>query len=147
MDTKPLDLHQYFPFFLGTIANKWASSSSRIYLSEFGIGISAWRVLASIQSLEEATSLDVVNLISMDAGAVSRAVTQLEQEGYIQRKEGRFPGRTKPFVMTDAGRKLHRKIMTIALEREALLLAGLNEHEKKDLIKIMRKILARLDQL
>ena len=38
MSKKPIDLDQYFPFFLGTIANRWATTSSRLYLAEFGIG-------------------------------------------------------------------------------------------------------------
>ena len=147
MSKKTLDLHQYFPYFLGTIANKWASSSSRIYLSEFGIGIATWRVLASISSIGEATSQDVAILVSMDAGAVSRAVGELEKSGHIKKVEGRFPGRTKPYTLTASGRKLYSDILKIALKREALLLAGLSDSEKKSLLRIMQKLSGNLELL
>ena len=147
MKDKVLDLYQYFPFFLGTIANKWASTSSRLYLSKYGIGIGEWRVLASICSLEEASSLDVVNLISMDAGAVSRAVSQLQSKGYIREVEGRFRGRTKPYMLADSGKHVYGEIREIALEREKLLLSNLTDRERKELIRIMKKVIGNIDQL
>jgi DNA-binding MarR family transcriptional regulator len=146
MNHRTLILNQYFPYFLGTVANKWASTSSKLYLSQFGIGIAAWRVLASIYSKGEATSLDVVNHISMDAGAVSRAVRQLEADGYLQKVNGRFPGRTRPYSVTGDGKKLYMKIMKIALKREELLLSGISDRERKVLIKVMQKILGNLEQ-
>jgi DNA-binding MarR family transcriptional regulator len=147
MSKKPIDLDQYFPFFLGTIANRWASTSSRLYLAEFGIGIAEWRVLASIFSLGNASSQDIVNLISMDAGAVSRAVNHLEANGYVQKVEGRFQGRTKPYELTDEGASIYAAIRKIALERENTLLADLGERDRKDLLRIMRKILRNIDKL
>lgn len=147
MSTETLSLDQYFPFFLGTIANRWSSTSSKLYLEQFGIGIATWRVLASIQAKGEATSLDVANHISMDTAAVSRAVTQLDKEGYICRVEGRFPGRTRPYALTAAGRRLYTRIMKIALKREAQLLAGLTATERQQLIGLMQRILQNLDRL
>ncbi len=147
MNSKTLALDTYFPFFLGTIANRWSSTSSKLYLDEFGIGIGAWRVLASIQAKGEATSLDVAQHISMDTGAVSRAVTQLDKDGYIQKVEGRFPGRTRPYTLTQAGKQLHARIMKIALKREAQLLAGLSAREQQELLRLMQKVLQNLDRL
>ena len=147
MSKKPIDLDQYFPFFLGTIANRWATTSSRLYLAEFGIGIAEWRVLASICSLGNASSQDVVGLISMDAGAVSRAVSHLEAKAYVQKVAGRFQGRTKPYELTDEGARIYAAIRKIALERENALLAGLGERDRKDLLRIMRKILRNIDKL
>lgn len=147
MTEKPIDLDQYFPFFLGTIANRWATTSSRLYLAEFGVGIAEWRVLASISSLGNASSQDVVGLISMDAGAVSRAVNNLEEKGYVRKVDGRFAGRTKPYELTDEGVRIHAAIREIALERENVLLADLGAKDRKDLLRIMRKILRNIDEL
>ncbi|MET0292109.1 MAG: MarR family transcriptional regulator, partial [Steroidobacteraceae bacterium] len=66
MAPRPIDLEAYFPFFLGTLSNRWTTTSSRLYLAKFGVGIGEWRVLASIRSLDRASSNEIVNLISMD---------------------------------------------------------------------------------
>lgn len=147
MSADTLKLDNYFPFFLGTIANRWSSTSSRLYLDEFGIGIGAWRVLASIHARGEASSLDVAHHISMDTAAVSRAVTQLDKDGYIRKVEGRFPGRTRPYALTPTGKKLYTRIMKLALKREAQLLAGLDTEERQELIRLMQRILQNIDQL
>ena len=147
MTSKPFDLQAYFPFFLGTIANRWTTTSSKIYLDKFGIGIGEWRVLASIQAQGGASSQMVVNLISMDAGAVSRSMAKLAAEGLVEPINGRFAGRTKPYQLTDKGHDLYAQLLSMALEREGVLLGELDESEKQLLLQLMRKILRQIDKL
>jgi DNA-binding MarR family transcriptional regulator len=147
MTSEPIDLQDYFPFFLGTIANRWTASSSRIYFERFGVGVGEWRVLASIQALGQASSQQVVGLISMDAAAVSRAVARLEQDGFIAKVKGRFVGRTKPFELTDEGRDLYAALREVALARESQLLGALSADERTQLIGLMRKVMSRIGEL
>ena len=143
--TAPIELQAYFPFFLGTLANRWTATSSRLYLARFGIG--EWRVLASIHSLGTASSNEVVNLISMDAGAVSRSVSKLAQDGYLARVHGKFTGRTRPLELTATGRKLYASVQRVALRREEALLAALTAEERLKLIELLRKVWSRIDVL
>ena len=147
MTTDPIDLEGYFPFFLGTIANRWTTSSSRIYLEQFGIGIGEWRVLASIHSFGRASSQEVVNFISMDASAVSRSVTKLAKDGFVKPVKGKFSGRTKPYELTDKGRALYAQVRQVALGRENLLLGALTAEERRTLVKLMRKVMDRMGDL
>lgn len=147
MATKPIDLESYFPFFLGTVSNRWTATSSRLYLGRFGIGIGEWRVLASIHFLARASSNEIVALIAMDPGAVSRSVAKLHAEGLIVAAAGKFTGRTKPFVLTAKGRKLHANLQRVALRREDALLGALSAEERRTLIELMRKVLSRIDSL
>lgn len=142
-----LDLDRYFPFFLGTIANRWTATSSRTYLERFGIGIGEWRVLASICALGRASSQEVVNLIAMDAGAVSRSMARLRKDGLVKAVAGKFAGRTKPFELSGKGKELYATIRDVATEREDRLLADLTPDEREELLRLMRKIMPRLDQL
>lgn len=143
-DGDALDLQNYFPYFLGAIANRWTSSSSRIYLRRFGFGIAEWRVLASLDVLDSASSLEIANLVGMDPAAVSRAVGKLEQRNLIVPIVGRFTGRTKPYKMTPAGIQACADVRTLALEREKLLLQDLSEHERTLLLTMLRKIHTRV---
>ncbi len=147
MPNDPIDLNEYFPFFLGAISNRWTNTSSRLYLDQFGIGIGEWRVLSSIRSLGQASSQEIVGLISMDAGAVSRSVAKLESGGFVEPVQGKFAGRTKPYTLTDAGADLHGRISDVALQREGLMLSGLNPDERTELLRLMRKIMEQLGKI
>jgi DNA-binding MarR family transcriptional regulator len=147
MSDVALNLEGYFPFYLGTISNRWTSSSSRLYLDRYGIGIGEWRVLASISALGSASSQQVVALIMMDPGAVSRSVKRLEAGDLIEPVNGRFVGRTKPYRLTPAGQELYAKISEIALDREATLLALLTPEEQKELIRLLAKVVPQLENL
>jgi DNA-binding MarR family transcriptional regulator len=147
MASDPIDLEDYFPYFLGTISNRWTTTSSRIYLERFGVGIGEWRVLASIQALGQASSQQIVGLISMDGGAVSRAVARLEQDGFIARAPGRFVGRTKPYQLTGEGRDLYQALRDLALAREDQLLGALSADERRQLIALMRKVMSGIGDL
>src|SRR5665213_567939 len=147
MASEPIDLEDYFPFFLGTVSNRWTTTSSRIYLDRFGVGIGEWRVLASIQALGQASSQQIVGLIAMDAAAVSRAVARLEQDGFIVRVQGRFVGRTKPYQLTDEGRDLYAALREVALAREDQLLSALTPDERRTLIGLMRKVISRISPM
>lgn len=147
MSNVPINLRDYFPFYLGTITNRWTAASSRTYLKAFGIGIGEWRVLASVFALGQASSNEIVDLIWMDAGAVSRSIRRLENDGLVRPVKGKFVGRTKPFEPTEAGRKLHAQILKSALEREERLLSNLKPDERKTLLLLMRKLMDQLRDL
>jgi DNA-binding MarR family transcriptional regulator len=147
MASDPIDLQDYFPFFLGTVANRWTTTSSRIYFETFGVGVGEWRVLASIRALGQASSQQIVGLISMDAAAVSRSVAKLEQDGFIAKVQGRFIGRTKPYELTGEGRDLYDALREVALAREDRLLGALSAQERQTLIQLMRKVMTRIGDL
>jgi len=142
-----LDLNGYFPFFLGTIANKWTSSSSRIYLREFGVGIVEWRILVSLRAFETATSLDIGNLVGSDPAAISRGIRNLESRGLVIPVEGRFPGRTKPYQLTSEGRALFERIREVALKREEILVQDLDQEERIQFLHLLKKVHARLKDI
>jgi DNA-binding MarR family transcriptional regulator len=147
MTFEPIDLDTYFPFFLGTISNRWTATASRIFLERFGVGIGDWRVLASINALGQASSQEIVGLISMDAAAVCRSVAKLEQDSFVAPVRGRFVGRTKPYELTDKGRNLYAAMREIALAREDQLLGALSADERRVLIELMRKVMTRIGEL
>ena len=147
MASDPIDLDGYFPFLLGTISNRWTTTSSRTYLEKFGVGIGDWRVLASIRALDAASSQEIVGLISMDAAAVSRSVAKLDKDGYVRPVQGRFVGRTKPYELTDKGRDLYAQLRDVALAREDQLLGALSTDERLQLMMLMRKVMTRIGDL
>ena len=82
-----IDLVQYVPSFVTVVANKWARSSSALYLNLFGIGIVDWRLmgLLAVEPWIQASRVDEV--VGMDKGAVSRSLQTLEKRGGKQEAE------------------------------------------------------------
>jgi len=144
---EPLALRQYLPFFWSAISNRWTSSSSRLYLRRFGVGIGEWRVLATLGAQQSATSLDVVRLVGMDPAAVSRAMRDLESKGYVSPVPGRFAGRTKPYEMTEAGVALFEDLRVVAMRRADQLMDGLTGQERQTLLALLQKVHANLASL
>jgi len=147
MKSARICLEDYFPYFLGVIANRWTATSSRAYLRKYKIGIGEWRVLASIHSFGQASSNEVVDQISMDASAVSRSAAKLEDAGHISPVPGKYTGRTKPYALTATGIALYAEVRKLALAREDLLLGGLTAAERRSLLELMRKVHRRLDRI
>lgn len=137
---EPIDLSNYAPYYITTIANRWTASSSRIYQRDFGIGIAEWRVLAALSVFATATSLEIANLISMDTAAVSRATNTLLGSGHVRQVPGRFKGRNKPLELTDSGAGLYKRVRQVALRREKALLRNLGAEERSALLRALRKI-------
>ncbi|MBC2666984.1 winged helix-turn-helix transcriptional regulator [Novosphingobium flavum] len=145
-----LDLEHYVPHFLSTIANRWMSTSSRIYLQRFGIGVVEWKILGHLGSIgpeRNATSLEIARASSIDPAAASRGMQALVRKGLVEPLKGRFTGNAKPFAMTEQGVALFRDVHEVALEREAMLLHGLGSDERTQLLDLLKKLDANLDRL
>lgn len=144
---EPMRLERYVPFFLGAIANKWTAVSSRTYRAQFDLGVGEWRILASLAVQGSATSLAIVKLVKMDAGAVSRGMRVLEERGLVTPMPGRFAGRTKPYVLTPQGVDMFEKIRATALKREQRLLAPLSPPDQEELLKLLSRLYDNLDEI
>lgn len=146
-EAAPIDLEHYVPFFITAISNRWTASSSALYRKQFNIGVVDWRIIVSLQVLGDASSLDCVNLVGLDPGAVSRSIRQMETRGIVMPTPGRFAGRTKPYRLTDAGQALYEQISGQALEQERVLLQDLDDGERQQLIELLRRVHRRTSEL
>jgi DNA-binding MarR family transcriptional regulator len=134
-----LDLEAYVPTYLTQCTNKWASSSSRIYLSRFGIGINEWRVMTLLASTPGITASRMSAIMGLDKALVSRAIVVLEEQEYATRGLPQSKGRREAFL-TPKGWGLHNRILKLALAREAQLLDGFSKAEVGTLLKLLKRL-------
>jgi len=139
-----IDLAQYVPSYITVVANKWARSSSALYLHLFGIGIVDWRLmgLLAIEPWIQASRVDEV--VGMDKGAVSRSLHALEKRGLVTTRRNVDDPRRREMALTTAGREMHDKLARIAIEREGRLLKGFSADEKQILLGFMARMRANL---
>jgi DNA-binding MarR family transcriptional regulator len=134
-----LDLEAYIPTYLTQCTNKWASSSSRMYLVRFGIGINEWRVMTLLASAPGITASRMSVIMGLDKALVSRAIVVLEEQKYATRGLPQSKGRREAFL-TPGGWSLHNKILKLALAREAKLLHGFSKAEIGTLLKLLKRL-------
>ena len=139
-----ISLPRYVPSYITVIANKWARSSSALYLRLYKIGIVDWRLMSllAIEPWIQASRVDEV--VGMDKGAVSRSLRRLEKRGLAMTRRNVVDPRRREMALTPAGRELHDEIAEIALERERLLLKGFSQEEKDVILGLLARMRGNL---
>ena len=135
-------IDNYVPALITWVYNKVASRSSSIYLARFGVGLTDWRIIAYLGLFDGGTNAQICDYIGLDKAVVSRAVSRLKTKGIavvtpINRRDLKIE-------LTKEGRELGEEILSVALEIEANLLAGVTEEEKQQLLAILRKVLGNV---
>lgn len=145
MSTSPLNLDRYVPALLTSLTNKMSSGASACYRKHFGVGIVEWRILAMLAVEDHITANRMVQVIGLDKSAVSRSLQVLEREENVVTAVDEKDARRYTVSLTESGRALHDRVLETALERERLLLAGLDDTEVEVLIGFLHRLSAQLD--
>lgn len=146
-DREVLNLAGYLPYFLTTISNTWSRSSSRLYLDLFGVGVTEWRIISQLAIEPCIVAQRICEVISLDKGAVSRAVAALVSAGHVREHADSRDARRQVLQLTPSGYELHDRLMAVALQRESLILADFSAEEIAGLTALLRRIHARLPEL
>lgn len=142
-----LDLDQYIPAMVTFLANKLSSGSSACYRKNFDVGVVEWRLLAVLKIEENITANRVCQLIGLDKAAVSRALKLLHARNYVTFTKDKKDARSSIIGLTPCGIKLHDRILLVALERETQLVDVLQPREIDTLIRLLKKLNARIEQV
>ena len=142
-----LDLDGYLPAYLSQITNKWSRSASRLYLTDFGVGINEWRVMTLFAIEPGTTAQRACSILGIDKAAATRSVGHLESLGLVELTANPNDGRSFLIQLTQKGWRVHDAILEIALAREALLLKGLSSAERRTLISLLDRVRSNLSLL
>ena len=132
-----IDFDRYLPFLIVSTANRLSSTASRLYLSRFGVGVTAWRILANLKALPDMTANEICAASNLDKGPVSRAVASLVESGDIVLNIVDHDRRKRPLHLAPKGAALHDRILAEALARQRRLLAGLDPAEVDALLRAL----------
>ncbi len=138
-----LDLQTYFPYRLAILAEEVSRTVAQLYSDRFDLTRPEWRILAALGNRREVAAKTVGRSSALDKMQVSRAVARLEKRGLVDRHEDAADRRNQILRLTPAGRALYRKIVPLALAREAYILSALESDEVAALDRIMTKLLAQ----
>jgi DNA-binding MarR family transcriptional regulator len=137
-----LHLERYVPGLVLWLSNKLTGSASQAYRKQFEVGVVEWRILAYLAVYDTGTGAQMSQLMGIDKAAISRSATFLQRQKLVCSQQG-F-GRNLEFKLTAKGRKLHDRMMPLALAREKALLSGLSEKDVKALVGYLHVLLNNL---
>jgi DNA-binding MarR family transcriptional regulator len=142
---KTLDLDTYIPSLLLWVSNKMSASATQLYSSEFGIGVTDWRVLAYFEAYPRTTASIAAGTTGLDKAAISRSVAFLVARGWLRaRPEGL---RKVEYETSASGKRLYARVYVRAMARQDALLAGISIKERARLAALLRTMLGNLDAL
>lgn len=140
-----LDLERYVPALLVFISNKLTHGGATLYRRLFGVGITEWRILAMLAVEPNIPAHRICQVIGFDKALVSRVVQVLAKRRLVSVKPDAHDSRRHVICLTPEGRRLHDRIIVVALEREKLLLSGVSPQELDVLVNLLGRLLGNVN--
>ena len=111
---------------------------SNDFLKQYGITASQFDVLNQVSTYQPITQSQLATKVTVSEGGISRMLTRLEQEGYIQRKQD---WKTKWITLTNKGEGKMNEVFEHQLTfQTSFFNECLTEEEQKTLYKLMSKM-------
>ncbi len=111
---------------------------SNDFLKQFDITVAKFDVLNQVSVYQPITQSQLAEKATLSEGGISRMLTRLEKEGYIQRKQD---WKTKWIVLTPQGERKIEEVFDHQLAfQTAILDECLTEEEQKTLYMLMNKL-------
>jgi len=135
----------YLPALLAQ-AHKLVAGAFHPVAAEHGIAPSEWRVLATLASGEPTSIGRLAEIVVMKQPTVTRVLDRMEATGHVKRVAHDADRRITLVTITERGEQLTRKLIPLAREHEARVLAPLGAAHAKMLKETLLELI-RLQQV
>lgn len=133
------NLERAIPYLLARAGARMGNAFATA-IKPHGIGLTEWRVCASLQHVPHQTLSQLVLHTSMDMSALSRVIDRLVAQDWVKRQRSAEDGRAVKLSLTAAGAAITRKLTPLARQYEAVALTGFSATE----VDLLRDMLARI---
>lgn len=130
---------------LSFAANHFTEAASRYFKEHFDLGAVDWRLLFLFAREPGATAAQATKAIGIDKAAVSRSLQRLEAGGMLLAGELHANGRSRGWRLTKQGRRMHQRILRVALARQKELLSGFDAAEVQAFCDFLVRFLRNLE--
>ena len=110
-----------------------------------GITAPRWRLLFLVDQLGACTQKQLIGMIKVDPGSITRQIKQLEQDGYIVRASDPDDNRLTRVRLSASGHALVRRTMKKRREFLDRMLAGISPAQVESFLATMTRIEKNLD--
>ncbi|QBY01353.1 MarR family transcriptional regulator [Rhodophyticola sp. CCM32] len=141
---KLIDILDATPFPIGYriafLTNFWREPQLRKMERETGLIRPELTVLMCLSFQRGLYARDICEVTEQPSNTVSRAVSSLEQKGFLLREKDKVDTRRQVLNITPEGQKVHDRIMIGFATSEAKMLSALNPNERETLLCLLDKI-------
>jgi DNA-binding MarR family transcriptional regulator len=110
-----------------------------------GLSFVQWVTLIKLRDEPTLTAGDLCRDLQHDSGAFTRVLDHLEQHGLIGRERSESDRRVVQLVLTADGRRAVQSMLPIVVDRLNYALQDFSAAEVTMLAKLLRRLMARLD--
>ncbi|QQS12854.1 MAG: winged helix-turn-helix transcriptional regulator [Rhodospirillales bacterium] len=138
-----LALEDFLPYRLSLLSQLVSASIHDLYFEPSGLTIPQWRVMAVLGRFAPLSAGEVCGRTLLDKVSVSRAVATLRGAGHLESAVDGDDRRRSALRLSAKGRRLHDRIVPLALDYERRLLAALSPADRRTLDRLMAALSAR----
>lgn len=137
----PTTIRDLLAYRLHRLANLASSSAALRYRREFDVSLAEWRSIALLGAEAPLSLNALARAAGLHKSQVSRVVSGLVARGLARRDPDRQDARGVSLALTTEGRRLYRRLIAAATERDDRLRGVLSRSERD----LLGAILDRLD--
>jgi DNA-binding MarR family transcriptional regulator len=118
-------------------------------VAEFGLTNGEWKVLNSLRHAGppyRRSAGQLAERADLSTGAMTNRLDRLESAGLVRRLRDPDDRRGVQVELTDAGRKLGEDSVSAQAAKEAVVVAALNEREKRELNALLRRLMLEFER-
>lgn len=114
--------------------------TNRYIERRFRMPVHAWSALLAVKTFPGIRAKEIRLLFPRPQNTISRAVSLLEERGYLVQEVSDSDGREKRLFTTPAGEELLTELIDVSRRRQEEWLAPLSQAERKTFFELARKI-------
>jgi DNA-binding MarR family transcriptional regulator len=140
-------LNDFLPYKIGILASSLNSAFEEMLMAKHSIGLTDWRVMATIGEFGSMTAKDVCERGRMHKTKVSRAVSSLETRRLLMRRTNRDDMREAFLSLTDRGRDVYHDVVPLAVSFSRKLTDMIESRDLLATERVIEQLLSATEQV
>ncbi|SDG26627.1 MarR family winged helix-turn-helix transcriptional regulator [Phytopseudomonas seleniipraecipitans] len=138
---------QHSPGHLIALINQLKDRLLERHLADHDVTAAQFKIVLLISQERASNSADLVRLLSLDSGAMTRMLDRLEQKGLLTRERSIEDRRQVRLTLTESGKALGVRVPQIAADATNELTGCLSRSELDEFQRLLKKMLMAADAL
>ncbi|UUD64547.1 MarR family transcriptional regulator [Pseudomonas seleniipraecipitans] len=138
---------QHSPGHLIALINQLKDRLLERHLVDHDVTAAQFKIVLLISQERASSSADLVRLLSLDSGAMTRMLDRLEQKGLLTRERSIEDRRQVRLTLTESGKALGVRVPQIAADATNELTGCLSRSELDEFQRLLKKMLMAADAL
>jgi DNA-binding MarR family transcriptional regulator len=134
------DLLDYVPYRVAAVSNLLAFDRDPDIQEVADLALREFRTLMDIGATGPLKAADIARQSRMSTSTVSRAVSQLQKDGYVESVEDPVDLRGPHLKLTGKGEEVYDRLVEICRERSRLIERTLTKQDRKKLVDMLLKL-------